>query len=84
MLLLCDFSLRLALAIFTDSNGASLEEDDQETFWRLSIALYVFSTAQYGFAMYMDVFLLYLILKFTKGDSKVNDNVPSIAFVENQ
>ena len=37
-----------------------------------------------GFAMYMDVFLLYLILKFTKGDSKVNDNVPSIAFVENQ
>ena len=32
--------------------------------------------------MYMDIFLLYLILKFTKGE-KVED-LPSIAFLENQ
>ena len=46
------------------------------------IVFAIFNTAQYAFAMYMDVFLLYLILKFTKGE-KVED-LPSIAFLENQ
>ena len=32
--------------------------------------------------MYMDIFLLYLILKFTKGE-EIEDR-PSIAFLENQ
>ena len=36
---------------------------------------------QYVFAMYMDMFLLYLILRFTKPNQ--SSELPSIAFLEN-
>ena len=84
VLLLCDYSMILVLDVTSNDDDiySGHDEAGKRKFDRIVIAYAVFNSCQYVFAMYMDIFLLYLILKFTK-HSKVNEH-PSIAFLENQ
>ena len=64
---------------------SGVDPNYEETYWRLSLTSLVFFVAQYAFGLYMDMFLFYLVLKFTKVDQQNSKRVmTSIAFFENQ
>ena len=45
VLLLCDYSVALAVDLLTDENGALRDKKIEETFWRLVIVYATFNTA---------------------------------------
>ena len=66
LLLLVTYTVSLVQDIYGMGGTENMTEDEKKVYLRVDIAYTMFDMVQYVFAMYMDMYILYLILRFTK------------------
>ena len=81
LLLLVTYTVSLVQDIYGMGGTDSMTEEEKKVYLRVDIAYTMFDMVQYVFAMYMDMYILYLILRFTKPNQ--SSELSSIAFLEN-
>ena len=59
------FVMKMLQEVMTNSDDNVIDSDYEKTYWRMELSSLVFFVVQYTFALYMDLFLFYLVLKFT-------------------